>query len=307
MASSKLTRTKKRPSEPLRLVFDTDAHRAMDEHCSAAPRNEVCGILVGFTGEDASGRWTRVVSIIRGVHAREDQMSVTFTHETWDAVHAELAKRDDKARVIGWYHSHPDFGIFYSAPDRFVHRNFFGLEGQVGVVVDPVRQERGVFANTNRGLITLARYEVARQNKQGHLVDCKYVDEPLRDAMPEARAAAEQGGGSGDFARSSLDSIEANLARIERQQEVMFKIMCVGLPVLLLLAALAGMFIGRRGAALEIPQSALDPSRSPMIIQVVAPPKEPVKTEAAKPKLPEATEQKAAEQKATQQKDGGKQ
>ena len=286
MARSKEARIKKRPPELLRLIFDTDAHRVMDEHCSAASRNEVCGILVGFTGEDASGRWTRVVSIIQGAHAREDQMSVTFTHDTWDAVHTELAKRQDQARVIGWYHSHPDFGIFYSAPDLFVHSNFFGLEGQVGVVVDPVRQERGVFANTSRGLRTLARYEVARRNKQGHLVECKYVDEPLRDAMPEARAAAALGEGSGDFTRSSLDSIEANLARIERQLGLMFKIMCVGLPVLLLLAALAGMLIGRHSLVLEIPQGAFDSSKSETTLTIVAPPKE-----SAKPA--EAREQKA--------------
>lgn len=297
MARSKPARPKSRPLQPLRLVFDTDAHRVMNVHCSTSARNEVCGILVGFTGVDAAGRWTRVVAVIQGSHAREDQMSVTFTHETWDAVHTELAKRKDKARVIGWYHSHPDFGIFYSAPDLFVHRNFFGLDGQVGVVIDPVRDECGVFANTERGLQTLARYEVARQNRQGHFVDCTYVNEPLRDALPEARAAAEQRDGPSDFARSSLDSIEANIARIEQRLMLMGKVMTIGVPVLVVLAVLAGMFIGVRQGAVEIPVSMLDPAKSPIIINVVAPAKEPAKSEAAKPKPPQATQPKVGDQK----------
>ena len=50
-------------SEALSLVIDPDAHRALDAHCGANPRNEVCGVLVGFTGEENGRRWTRIVAI----------------------------------------------------------------------------------------------------------------------------------------------------------------------------------------------------------------------------------------------------
>lgn len=230
-------------SEALTLTIDPDAHRALDAHCGANPRNEVCGVLVGFTGEENGRRWTRVVAIIEGKHAREEQMSVTFTHETWDAVHEALSQRTDKARVVGWYHTHPDFGIFYSAPDVFVHRNFFNLEGQVGVVVDPVRDERGVFASTAQGLVTLARYEVARQNARGHLVDCRYADEPLRDEMPEARAAASTS--ESTFARSNLDSIEARLAEMDQRMGKLATMLVVVVPIVGMLAFAAGLLFGR--------------------------------------------------------------
>lgn len=271
MAQRRSKQLPKRLTEPLRLIFDTDAHAAMETHCSASAGNEVCGVLVGFTGEEAGLRWTRVVAVIEGRHAREDQMSVTFTHETWDAVHAKLAERDDKARVIGWYHTHPDFGIFYSAPDVFVHRNFFGLEGQVGVVVDPVRAERGVFASTSRGLQTLSRYEVARQNKAGHFMRCTYQTDPLRDAAVEARAASESQ--NDGFARSSLDSIEAGIARVERRVDMVFRMLLLAVPLAALISLLLGLYLGRRVLVVEIPRGDLKAGAGPIVIPIIEDPR----------------------------------
>jgi hypothetical protein len=50
------------------------------------------------------------------------------------------------ARIVGWYHSHPDFGIFLSERDCFIHEHFFSGPGQVAYVIDPVRDLEGVFA-----------------------------------------------------------------------------------------------------------------------------------------------------------------
>lgn len=288
-------------SEALSLVIDPDAHRALDAHCGANPRNEVCGVLVGFTGEENGRRWTRVVAIIEGKHAREEQMSVTFTHETWDAVHEALSRRTDKARVVGWYHTHPDFGIFYSAPDVFVHRNFFNLEGQVGIVVDPVREERGVFASTAQGLVTLGRYEVARQNARGHFVDCRYTDEPLRDDMPEARAAASTGDGA--FTRSNLDSIEARLTEMDQRMGKLATMLMLVVPVVGLLAFGAGLFLGRgltsphRFVLLDARGQQIGTIASVELVEATARAEEArLKEEAAKAKAKQRAEEKAAKE-----------
>ena len=47
--------------------------------------------------------------------------------------------------IVGWYHTHPDFGIFLSSHDLFIHRHFFAQPLQVAYVVDPIRQTRGFF------------------------------------------------------------------------------------------------------------------------------------------------------------------
>ncbi len=227
----------RRRHDVLALTFDTDAHRTLDEHCARDQRREVCGILVGFCGESDGQLWTRVVAVIEGKHAREEQMSVTFTHETWDVVHEALSARRDGAKVVGWYHTHPDFGIFFSNHDAFVHRNFFGTDAQVGVVVDPVRKQRGVFVSRAGRILTLDRYEVARTNASGHRVSCEYVAEPLRKPMPEAMAAA-----SSDASR--LDAIEASIAIIGERSRTMLRILYLLVPAAALLGLMCGYLLG---------------------------------------------------------------
>ena len=46
---------------------------------------------------------------------------------------------------MGWYHTHPSFGIFLSHHDLFIHHHFFAQPLQVAYVVDPIQQTRGFF------------------------------------------------------------------------------------------------------------------------------------------------------------------
>jgi hypothetical protein len=46
---------------------------------------------------------------------------------------------------VGWYHTHPSFGIFLSHHDLFIHQHFFAQSLQVAYVVDPIQQSRGFF------------------------------------------------------------------------------------------------------------------------------------------------------------------
>lgn len=218
------------------LVVDPDAWRDIEDHCAGSPEREVCGVLVGFTWREQDGSTrSRVVSVIKGVHAREEQMSVTFTHETWQAVHETLERRTDKARVVGWYHSHPDFGVFFSSHDLFVHRNFFGSDGQIGIVVDPVRRHRGAFVTTRSGVEPLRRFEIARQNAAGHLVACTYAADAVQQDAPEAMAAARQDPG----AQGQLDAIEATMARMERTLRLVKAMSVIACAVAVVLLALA--------------------------------------------------------------------
>ena len=48
-------------------------------------------------------------------------------------------------RIVGWYHSHPGFGVFLSEHDLFIQENFFSSPGQVAWVYDPHTDEEGCF------------------------------------------------------------------------------------------------------------------------------------------------------------------
>ena len=61
---------------------------------------------------------------------------------------------------MGWYHTHPDFGVFLSGHDVFIHRHFFGQPLQVAYVVDPIRQTRGFFQWRDDALVEVGGYHV---------------------------------------------------------------------------------------------------------------------------------------------------
>ena len=106
---------------------------------------EVCGVLVGTLYRDAIGPWGFVAANIRGNYASGRNAQVTFTSQTWSDIHRQIEERYPKQRILGWYHSHPGFGIFLSDMDVFIHENFFSAPWQIAFVDDPKGEDRGLF------------------------------------------------------------------------------------------------------------------------------------------------------------------
>jgi proteasome lid subunit RPN8/RPN11 len=106
---------------------------------------EVGGVLVGRTAAD--GGLPLITGAIEALSADERRATLTFTQDAWEHVHRTLdAEYPPDEQIVGWYHSHPGFGIFLSEHDLFIHRNFFDGRSQVALVVDPLAGTEGVFA-----------------------------------------------------------------------------------------------------------------------------------------------------------------
>lgn len=128
-----------------RLFFEPEVHDGILSHASEDTSFEICGILVGRWESDSNGPFAVVSNRIRCDNASSKLAEVTFTHESWAQINEEMDTKYSDLRIIGWYHSHPDFGIFLSDRDVFIQENFFSGVGQVAFVVDPVRKTEGVF------------------------------------------------------------------------------------------------------------------------------------------------------------------
>ncbi|UCD01403.1 MAG: Mov34/MPN/PAD-1 family protein [Promethearchaeota archaeon] len=50
-------------------------------------------------------------------------------------------RKNDNLRIVGWWHSHPDFGCFLSPTDLHTQEYFFPESYQVALVIDPIRDE----------------------------------------------------------------------------------------------------------------------------------------------------------------------
>lgn len=128
-----------------RIHFHPAAHGRAVAHAKEDKSVEICGVLVGDWGQDADGPFARITEIIRCDSATKKFAEVTFTHESWTQINREMDTKFTNLRIVGWYHSHPDFGIFLSDRDVFIQENFFSGPGQLAFVVDPVRDAEGVF------------------------------------------------------------------------------------------------------------------------------------------------------------------
>ena len=128
-----------------RVHLDPEVHRGVAEHAAADTSVEICGVLVGEWRKDSEGPYAVVTNHIQCEGATSKFAEVTFTHESWAQINREMDSRYSEQRIIGWYHSHPDFGIFLSDRDCFIQENFFSGPGQIAYVVDPVRRLEGVF------------------------------------------------------------------------------------------------------------------------------------------------------------------
>jgi proteasome lid subunit RPN8/RPN11 len=151
------------PRQPFRLQIAPEVHRGVQSHAKADLSVEICGILVGRWGRDELGPFAQVTDYIRCENASSKLAEVTFTHESWAQINHEMDTKYADKRIVGWYHTHPDFGIFLSDRDSFIHEHFFSGAGQVAYVVDPVRDLEGVFSWQNGKPTPMTHYWVGNE------------------------------------------------------------------------------------------------------------------------------------------------
>jgi proteasome lid subunit RPN8/RPN11 len=132
--------------------LDREIREAIYDHIFAHDDHEVGGILVGRLG---NGHLPEVTGMIAALEADGQRASVTFTHDAWAMIHATMDEEIAGEQIVGWYHSHPGFGIFLSNYDRFIHDNFFSDPHQIAYVVDPHAGTEGVFHWDNGSLEVL--------------------------------------------------------------------------------------------------------------------------------------------------------
>src|SRR5579872_6162026 len=128
-------------TERLRIAMTRQSYADLTAHAKESLNAEICGVLVGELCEDDAGPFVSVEETIRGASAREASTHVTFTQETWTQIHTEKERKHPKRQIVGWYHTHPGFGVEFSEMDIFIQRNFFSGAGQIAFVTDPLGGE----------------------------------------------------------------------------------------------------------------------------------------------------------------------
>jgi proteasome lid subunit RPN8/RPN11 len=123
-------------------------------------RVEMGGLLVGrvyvATGL-GSGCAVSIEEHVRCEVFEGTSVSLRMDSDVWEAARG---KAGGDCSVVGWYHSHPDLGAFFSGTDRRTQAAFFNHAHCLGLVIDPVRLEERWFIGADSE--PLAQWQIMR-------------------------------------------------------------------------------------------------------------------------------------------------
>jgi proteasome lid subunit RPN8/RPN11 len=144
----------------LPIFIDLRTADAIERHALSDTTVELGGILLGKECLDpATGQpFVWVNRALEAKHYANTQASFTYTHDSWEEITRDRDRLYPEYDIVGWYHTHPSFGIFLSSHDIFIHQHFFGQPLQVAYVVDPINQTRGFFQWLDGGLAQVGGY-----------------------------------------------------------------------------------------------------------------------------------------------------
>jgi len=147
------------PAE-LPIFLDRMAADAIERHALSDTSVELGGILLGkeCLDQQTGQPFVWVNHSLEAKHYANTQASFTYTHDSWEEITRQRDQRFPDHDIVGWYHTHPSFGIFLSHHDLFIHQNFFAQPLQVAYVVDPINQTRGFFQWRDNAMAQVAGY-----------------------------------------------------------------------------------------------------------------------------------------------------
>lgn len=187
------------PPDGVETYIDTRVMETTWQHVLSNRRTELGGVLVGYCAED-NGIFTTVTTSLDARHTTTTAGSLTFTHDTWADLADRMAGQQADAKIVGWYHSHPGHGVFMSGYDRFIHENFFRNAWQCALVLDPIRNDEGLFQSIGGRIVRTGYWCVPRrlarnlrQTSQPVVVEVESQElEPLKQAAEQVREDLNQ-------------------------------------------------------------------------------------------------------------------
>lgn len=138
---------------PVQIIVRKKAIQEAVDNAHRYRNREVGGVLLGqiryITNRPVGKIEVFFTGIVQASHVESRVASLTITPESWAAIWNLIDHHTIYANkpwtVVGWYHTHPGFGIFLSAHDITIHKEHFRNSGYIALVLDPVRNETGFF------------------------------------------------------------------------------------------------------------------------------------------------------------------
>ncbi|MFQ7105627.1 MAG: LysM peptidoglycan-binding domain-containing protein [Neglectibacter timonensis] len=132
-------------SDDVKVYIKQDVYKALEKFSASNASKELGSILLGDYCQELGKTNVIISQYIEAKYTDASASTLTFTHETWNYIHSTHEQLYGDKKIIGWQHTHPNYGIFLSNYDLFIQENYFNLPFQVAYVIDPIQNIRGFF------------------------------------------------------------------------------------------------------------------------------------------------------------------
>jgi proteasome lid subunit RPN8/RPN11 len=136
---------------------------------------EIIGVLVGRTEKH-----TIVISEAISGEQESGDVRAQLPPSTIAKVTDKILKGKIKGRIVGWYHSHPGFGLFMSGTDISTQKNLQQFSSKVtALIVDPEKETFGFFTlHEPQGVVQLDDNQIHVFDKGEEEVPKRFSKEP---------------------------------------------------------------------------------------------------------------------------------
>lgn len=147
-------------NDDVKVYIKQDVYIALEKLAASDTSKELGSIIIGDFCQE-HGKMNVIISqYVEAKYTDASASTLTFTHESWDYIHSEHERLFPDKKIIGWQHTHPNYGIFLSNYDLFIQENFFDLPFQIAYVIDPIQNLRGFFQWKNGKIEKLKGYYI---------------------------------------------------------------------------------------------------------------------------------------------------
>jgi proteasome lid subunit RPN8/RPN11 len=145
---------------PVDVFVTQNAYVRMCAHAGSDLDNEVGGWMAGKYCRDSlhGNPFIIIDTVLPAVHTEQGAAHLTFTGDTQVALHNHLEEHYPDKVFLGWYHTHPRMGVFFSHWDAWLHQNFFPEPWQVALVIEPHKSIGGFFIRQEDGSLDQRAY-----------------------------------------------------------------------------------------------------------------------------------------------------
>lgn len=137
----------------LEIIIHPRALEEIQEHSNSQTASELGGVLLGRAYQYGTRRFVEVEGAMPAPSEDRGPFHFTFNADVWAHVNREREAMFPGLQIVGWFHTHPGLGVFFSGDDVVVHSAAFVMPWHVALVVDPLRNEAGFFGWKERQVV----------------------------------------------------------------------------------------------------------------------------------------------------------